>query len=235
MVCSFVSAITVLSFFYIFSITFAFGVENASALYDTDSTPFNLSRPEWLTKFWNWTASISESVHPRNDETGERCGVAQNGPVWFLDAPVGEGSISRTVTCKIPSDKAVFIPLLTGECDYSEEKTDEDVTKCAKEGNDGGIIELSVDGKRLISINGTTQNDYSTSRVLSDFFNIRYNSSNLWDLPADTFRGRADGYFEILKPFPLGEHTIHLKTRVISPHSVDYNYVLDMTYKLIVS
>jgi hypothetical protein len=209
-------------------------LDNASQLYGVDSSPFNLSRAEWLMKYWNWTASISKSDHPRNDLTGENCGVGQHGPVWFLDAPVGEGKVVRSITCKIPSDKAVFLPLLTGECDYSEKKTDEDVTKCAKEGNDGGTIELSVDGKRLFSINGTDQKtDYSTYRVLSDFFNIRYNSSNMWDLPGNTFRGRADGYTAIFKPFPMGEHSIHLKTSVINPTSPDYNYVLDMTYKLI--
>lgn len=225
------------SIFFIFSVQFALAQGNASELYTKDSTPFNLTRAEWLTKYWNWTASIPESMHPRNDETGDRCGVAQDGPVWFLDAPVGEGSIARAITCKIPSDKAVFLPLLTGECDYSEEKTDDAVTKCAREGNDGGSIELFLDGKLMISIKSTSQSqdDYSTYRVLSDFFNIRYNSSNLWDLPADSFRARADGYFVIFKPLSAGEHTINLKTKVFSPWSVDYNYLLDMTYKLIVT
>ncbi len=224
-------------YFYINLIHFATALENDSKLFGLDSTPFNKTRGEWLAKYWNWTASISKSEHPRFDTTGQHCNVAQQGPMWFLDGPVSQGTVVRSISCTIPADKGIFIPLLTGECDYAEEPTDEAVTKCAKEGNDEGNIVLDLDGKRLLSIENTNQDDYSY-RVTSDFFRINYNPSNVWGLePGEggtlNFRARADGYFAILQPLSPGHHIIHFHTTVLRDPKLGYNYNLDMTYKVL--
>ena len=42
----------------------------------------NLS--QWHAQFWQWTFSLPSSVDPLTDETGERCGFGQHGPVFFL-------------------------------------------------------------------------------------------------------------------------------------------------------
>ena len=38
------------------------------------------------------------------------------------------------LTYTMPSGKAILFPILSGECDYSTEKSDAEVCKCATEG-----------------------------------------------------------------------------------------------------
>ena len=201
-------------------------------LFSIDDKPFGVSMGDWLAQYWNWTASIARTEHPRYDTTGEKCGIDQNGPIWFLDAPVEQGSTARTIPCAIPSDKAIFIPLLTGECDYSEIKTDEGVTKCSQEGNNGGNIRLNIDAQPLFEIKATSEDDYAKNRVLTDFFNLTLVPDNIWEAPSGTFKARADGYFAILKPLPPGEHLVNFDTLVISPMDSSINYHISVYYKL---
>ena len=76
-----------------------------------------------------------------------KCGVNQNGPVWFLDPPFGKPKDSKS--CSIPEGKAIFLPLIVAICGKvdSEVKTEEGITSCAKEGNNYGNIKLYIDGK----------------------------------------------------------------------------------------
>jgi hypothetical protein len=207
-------------------------IDIISPLFSMDDKPFGVSMEDWLARYWNWTASIAKIEHPRYDTTGEKCGIDQNGPIWFLDAPVGEGSTVSTIACAIPSDKAIFIPLLTGECDYGIVKTDAEVTKCSQEGNNGGNIRLSIDAQYVILFKATNEVDYSKNRILTDFFNLTFVPGNIWEVPSGTFKARADGYFAILKPLTPGEHLVNFDTLMINPNDSVYNYRTSVSYKL---
>ena len=53
-------------------------------LYSPNSKPFGLTLADWTVKWWQWFIAIPNSQHPFGDSTGEKCGVGQAGPVWFL-------------------------------------------------------------------------------------------------------------------------------------------------------
>jgi hypothetical protein len=192
-------------------------------VYSKDSAPYGISYGQWLAKWWNWTSSIPSDQHPRDNYTPEKCQANQRGPVWFLADQLG-GREERT--CTIPAGKSIFIPLLVGECENStsELKTDEDLRRCASAGNEYGVIEATLDGVKLKNL--------EQYRTQSGFFNITIVDGNIYDAPAGTFRGFADGFSVFLEPLPPGKHDVDLKVSVLNPIEPSYNYNADWTYHL---
>jgi hypothetical protein len=220
--------VTVIMFFLLSCMAFTFlplvraGSINPG-VYSKDSAPFGAPYGEWIAKWWNWTSSIPKGEHPRDDFTPEKCAANQGGPVWFLADQLG-GQEERT--CSIPAGKAIFIPLLTGECGYDvpEVKNDEDLRKCATAGDEYGVVEATVDGVKL--------KDLESYRTQPGYFNITNAENNIYDSPAGTYRAFADGYFVFLEPLPAGKHDVNLKVSVLNPIEPSYNYNADYTYHL---
>jgi len=176
---------------------------------------------------------MPNQTSPRLDATGNNCGVNQNGPVWFLDPPVGQGKIVGTNTCNIPEGKTIFIPLIVAECGYNVDvdvKTVQKITECAQVGNNGGNIHLYVDGKELLFVKNTGTKDYeSSTRMLSDVFKAYSVKNNILGDPEGFDTKIADGYFAMLEPLPVGNHTIKLDVQVIP---IPYDFHTTMTYNL---
>jgi hypothetical protein len=195
-------------------------------VYSKDSTPYGIPYGDWLAKWWQWTFSIPTAQHPRDAYTPEKCAINQKGPVWFLADQLG-GREERT--CTIPAGKAIFVPLLVGECDYSlpDVKSDEDLRRCAMAGNEYGVIEATVDGVKLKSL--------EQYRTQSGFFNITIPEDNIYRSRAGTFRALTDGFFVFLEPLPPGKHDVHLKVNVLNPIEQQYNYNADWTCHLIIA
>lgn len=193
-------------------------------VYAKDSAPYGIPYGVWLAKWWNWTSSIPSDQHPRDNYTPEKCQANQQGPVWFLADQLG-GREERT--CTIPAGKSIFIPLLVGECEYStpDIKSDDDLRRCASEGNEYGVIEATVDGVKL--------KDLEQYRTQSGFFNVTIVEGNIYESPVGTFRAFADGFFVFLEPLPPGKHDVNLKVSVLNPIEQSYNYNADWTYHLI--
>ncbi len=209
--------------FLAFTLVVPLGFQTASSqtvqlqpeLYPHESKPFNVTMGEWLQRYWIWFASMPIDENPRYDTTGMRCGNGQQGPVWFLDAEYGSRVI-KTYNCEIPQDKAIFVPLLVGECDYGDQPpSDNEITDCASVGNNNANVEFSIDGRKLLSINGTDNEDLSRAR--SGFFNISWAQPNEFSAKPGIFRGVADGYFVIIKPLPAGNYQFAF-------HHIVYNY-----------
>ena len=119
--------------------------------------------------------SFPADQHPRENYTPEKCANGQQGPVWFLDAPLS-GKQERT--CSIPAGKSIFSAVLNGQCDSSDSslRTDEDIRKCATEGNDYGVISGTFDGVEIKNLN--------QYRIDSGFYNITHAEDNIYELPA---------------------------------------------------
>ena len=195
-------------------------------VFSKDSAPYGIPYGEWLAKWWQWTFSIPTAQHPRDEYTPEKCAINQEGPVWFLADQLG-GREERT--CTIPAGKAIFVPLLVGLCDYgqSDVKSDEDLRRCSKAGNEYGVIEATVDGVKLKNL--------EQYRTQSGFFNITIPEDNIYDNGPGTFRALTDGFFVFLEPLPPGKHDVHLKVSVLNPIEQQYNYNADWTYHLIIA
>jgi hypothetical protein len=221
-----VTAIVLASFFPITALTNTAIADSINpGVFSKDSSPYGVPYGKWLAKWWNWTFSIPAAQHPRDNYTPDKCAVNQEGPVWFLADQLG-GREGRT--CTIPSGKAILIPLLVGECDYSipELRSDQDVRRCAMAGNEYGVIEATIDGIKLKNL--------EQYRTHSGFFNAAIVEGNIYEAPSGIFRGFADGFFVLLEPLPPGKHDINLKVSVLNPMQPTYNYNADWTYHLII-
>jgi hypothetical protein len=194
-------------------------------VFSKDSLPYGIPYDEWLAKWWQWSFSIPAAQHPRDAYTPEKCTLNQDGPVWFLADQLG-GQEERT--CTIPAGKAIFVPLLVGECDYSSPdiKSDEALRRCAMAGDEYGVIDATVDGMKLKSL--------EQYRTQSGFFNITIPENNIYDEPAGAYRAFADGFFVFLEPLPAGKHDVHLKVSVLNPVNQQFNYNADWIYHLII-
>ena len=199
---------------------------NSSVVYSKESAPFGVPYKDWIARWWQWDVGIPSSQHPRDNYTAEKCTVNQNGSVWFLP-DILTGKENRP--CTIPEGKAIMVPLLTGECDTSDpaSQSDADIRQCSTAGDEYGAISATLDGQKIENLD--------SYRTASDFFNITIAKDNIFDIPAGTYRGAADGFFVFLKPLSVGDHELHIKTSVTNPTSPSYNYASEAIYDLKIS
>jgi hypothetical protein len=208
------------------SINFAKGDEINPYVYSTTSSPYGISYQQWTAKFWQWLLSLPASQHPRENYSPEKCANGQQGPVWFLEAPLS-GKQERT--CTVPAGKSILAAVLQGWCDTSDPttQTDEDLRKCATEGNDYGVISGTLDGVEIKNLD--------KYRVDSGFYNVTIVADNLYNEPAGgPYRAFTNGFFFFLEPLPPGNHDLHLSVSVANPINPQYNYAAEWTYHLIV-
>lgn len=200
--------------------------DNNTAVYSKDSTPFGVPYKDWITKWWQWNVGIPSSQHPRDNYTAEKCTVNQNGSVWFIP-DILTGKEERI--CTIPEGKAILVPLITGECDGSDSQSqsDADLQQCSTAGDEYGAISATLDGQKIENLD--------SYRTATDFFNLTYAKDNIFDVPASTYRGIADGFFVFLKPLPVGNHELQVKSSVTNPTTPSYNFASEAKYNLIIT
>ena len=187
---------------------------NSSLVYDSNSSPFNISYADWTEKWWQWTYSIPWNKNPSYDDTGEHCDENQNGPVWFLTQAF-EHPVERT--CNIPQNTALLITILNSECSYAEFKelkTEEELRECAKN------IQDFVTGAKA-SLNNITIPNIDEYRIQTDLFNFTLPQDNILNLTAQTTQAVADGNWLFLKPLPPGNYELKVKGEIDSKASAN--------------
>ena len=201
----------------------AYAQDNNSAVYSKDSAAFGVPYKDWIARWWQWNVGIPSSEHPRDHYTAEKCTVNQNGSVWFIP-DILTGKEERT--CTILEGKSILVPLITGECDMSESPslTDTDLIQCSKAGNEYGAISATLDGQKIENLD--------SYRTATDFFNLTYVKDNIFEVPAGTYRGIADGFFVFLKPLSAGNHDLQIKISVTNPTTPSYNFASEAIYHL---
>jgi len=232
--------------------TSAFAGGSTAGVLSPDRTHYGKSYAQWSAAWWQWALAIpvhsppfsSRVNHPLVDLTGVQCSVGQSGPVWFLGGAFfqagmpGSSSIVRN-SCTVPPSKALFFPLLNGECSTLEGPS----FGCASDvqGNRDAVkffidlvanLSADVDG---VSIPISTS--YRVGSADKPTFCFK--------LPPDdmlTFIGEGpfspgaycpavdDGYYVMLAPLPAGAHTVHFHGEIPA-----FSFTLDVTYKLNVS
>lgn len=215
--------VMVIALFSVISVHFAFAIGTSPKVYPIDSKPFNTPYPEWIVKWTQWLTSIPNNNNPASDTSGIHCGTNQVGPVWYLAGTFG-GSAERT--CTIPKGKAILTPVLSGFCTYLTDppKTESELLKCAREGNDGATIEASVDGVPVQNL--------QQSRITSALSPFVIPAENPYGF---THSGKTqaivDGWFLFLEPLSSGAHTIHFSgSTVDNPTTGTQSYSTDATY-----
>jgi len=104
--------------------------------------------------------------------------------------------------------------------------SDQDLIKCAKEGNEYGVISATLDGMEIKELN--------SYRTESPFFNITVIENNIYNNKPGVWKAKADGFFLFLEPLTPGNHTLHTTTSVINPTAPQFNYAANLAYNLMV-
>ena len=97
---------------------------------------------------------------------------------------------------------------------------------CAKSENEGitGLV-VTVDGAKTQS--------FSNFRVQSPLFNMTYIPNNINGAPIGTTQGSSAGYWVMLKPLPVGDHTIHIAGSVVNyAEGTLNNFANEVTYQI---
>ena len=207
--------------------TYMYAMASEPAIFSTDSSPYGTPYKDWLARMWNWSAGIPASVHPFKGYTPEKCALHQQGPVWFLP-PVPETNQKVIHSCTIPAGKAIAFDIESGECDsgLASVKNDNDMVTCAAAGNLPAYITLqgSIDGNQIPNID--------QYRIQSDFFNITFPKDNVFDSVPGTFRAVVVGFFYLLHPLTIGNHTISYVDQVSNPTQPQNNHAKSVTWQL---
>jgi hypothetical protein len=195
--------------------------------FPTNSAPYGIPYSDLPKKYWEYQLLIPSAKHPNNGYAPEKCTINQHGPIWFLPDIVQGGEIR---SCTIPAGKAILFTIESGQCNYGSDLpaggNDQDLRRCAVEGNDYAVISASIDGIPL--------SNPSQYRVQSGYFNLTVPEDNFIGNKPGTWRSYVDGYFILVKPLPPGKHIIEWKDNINNPFKKDYNHSKSLRYEIVV-
>ncbi len=226
-----------------------YGIE----LFSKDETPFDVPYDTWVAKFWNWWlgTSLSEAT-PKQDG----CLINKSESLVMLMETADTASAYQK--CDISSKQGILIPLWIAWCSTGdpghEHDSDEQLTKCAREGSNLGNIrsDVKVDGipianldVRMSLISGSLDYKINSLNNVTELYQKKGfdltipPDTHKANVPPGSFRSGAHGWFVFLKPLPPGEHTISYNVRVTptgaltspgtNPHFADITYLLNVT------
>lgn len=204
---------------------------NSPKVFPPDSEPYGFTLEEWAEKSWQRIFSMSSAFEGEQDEgdADNSCAINQNGPVWHLGGTTGEGGSVKRV-CTIPTGKAVLYPVITGACTYADTpnaKSDTELRSCAMAGDEGALIEMSIDGIKLEDIN--------RYRVQSPPFDTVIPEENAFGISPGPTRGVADCWCVMIEPLPVGRHVIKHAISIPGNPTIGLSaFAADTTYDLIV-
>lgn len=204
---------------------------NAPNVFPPDSKPYGFTLGEWGAKSWQRFFSTPSTFdgQPGGGDTNNNCAINQNGTVWHLEGSSGGGGVEKRV-CTIPAGNALLVPLLTGMCSYADTpnaKSESDLLNCAMSGNEGALIEMSIDGVKLENI--------SSYRVQSPPFDLFIPEGNPFGVRPGPTTAVADCWCIMIEPLPVGRHVIQFTVSIVGNPTIGTSaFASDITYDLMV-
>lgn len=182
---------------------------------------------------WQWVFNFPSAGNPILEDGNVDCSAGQSGEVWYLAGSFGS---KAERTCTIKKGKAVFFPLLNGlywtPLDPAIPEDCTDVLSC-RTGVSQSIDKITgwsctVDNVPCVWFAQVVRAQSNARR-----FNIPPGSvaTDFGYAPGVRKISISDGYWVMLDPLPLGEHTIHFT----SASAAFPDFALDVTYHLTVS
>lgn len=182
---------------------------------------------EWSARSWQWFFSLPPDVNPFYDETGDRCGYGQSGPVFFLAG--ADHSVARS--CVVPVGVHIFVPLLVSECSTVESppffgRDEPELRQCAADAVDMAESALDMTAMQL-TIDDQAIDHLSAYRAASPLVTLWLPKSN--DLGSDkaVADSMADSYQVMLNPLTEGDHVV-----VIALPGPQAGETVTITYRL---
>lgn len=197
---------------------------------------------ELLAQWWQWSLAFPTNADP---ELGTAdISADQFGDIWFLPAPLGGGTVTRTNT--IPADKWLFFPVLTFELDNTGCPTNYDYTLEQLEGflqadwDQTMATSCTIDGFTVPGMENPT-NSFFLVRTWPFAYTLASSNNVLANYPdfveetcipdgLRVFPAIAEGICLLLPPLETGEHTIN-----ISATNAAFNVAYDVTFDLTVA
>jgi hypothetical protein len=190
-----------------------------------NARPHGLTYAAWSAGWWQWAFSLPVNNHPLFDETGIHCGVGQTGHVWYLGGVFNESGEAIRNKCTVPSGTMLFFPILNVVCSSLTGDPPDAIAACAKE-----IVDTAIE--LAVEVDGVPIKNLQRYRVMSPLFTYGpLPADNILGAPAgETAPAVADGFYLMLAPLSVGQHTIHF-------HGTfpDFPFTLDITYILTVA
>jgi hypothetical protein len=220
-------AFTTLSIFPIFLFTNAFAVE----YFTEDSKPLGKPYSQWFEEWLKWWF-LTDKDDLTSKLKNNNCIAKLDGPVVFFMSPTWAGPNRKVMSCEISSQQPIFFTFLTGECDTElpdmKNATYEKLLKCAEEDNVADQITMtgSIDG---VPIPQDAIKVIKTDKSNFDNFKLVMKPNNLFDGAPGTYNSAASGYLVLVKPLPVGLHTINQKTVVLG---APWAFTADIIYNL---
>lgn len=206
-------------------------------IFDRDSVVYGKTYSEWNAAWQQWADSIPTADHPLFDN-GD-CSVGQSGPVWFLGgkfvAVGGTGSYDNVFRdCNVPAGKALYVAAYNAE-DSALEQATPGLNQVVQIGNLRGITAAEMDSVTELAMQVDGENIPHIKerfRMQSPVFGFTLPADNFFSaigegpFKAGTyFPAVDDGYYVMIAPLPIGNHTIHF-------HVIAGPYLLDVTYHI---
>jgi hypothetical protein len=182
-----------------------------------DAHPHGHSFAEWAALWWQYVLSVPASENPLLDETGENCGVGQEGHVFFLVGILNVSGTAVRTECVVPTGTMLLFPVVNTICTNEPPPfiPTEELAPCA-----AGPIETATD--LLVEIDGVPVRDLERHRTRSGVFGFTLPEDNLLGGAAGScspdpdvgtcvpYLAAADGFYVMLPPLPPGEHSVHI-------------------------
>jgi len=180
---------------------------------------------EWL----EWTVAVPASTNPILDADGTFAAAGQSGNVWFLTGTLG-GAATRSIT--VPAGTALFFPIVNffwvntpeyGDPAWSPEQEASVRELMAATVDTAQNVALEIDGRSVPNLDKLRVSGAVGACTLPD--------DNIFGVPFDPVVHDcvADGYWVLLSPLSVGNHTIHFAG------GFESGFSLDVTYQITVS
>lgn len=176
--------------------------------YPPDAEVEGLTLAEWHGRFQGWFLTFPIPIHPALDDTGERCAYAQQGPVFYLPTSlVPELEVTRA--CTVPADAPLLVLLLGVGCSTVEPppffgRDEAELRACA-----AGVLDADEPNEQSLTVDGV-EIPLDGYRTQSPLLRVALPPDNLLGVPPTVTDAVSDAYAVLLRPLPVGEHTVKI-------------------------
>jgi len=180
-------------------------------VYPTTARPFGNSYAQWSTAWWKWALALPVEGHPFIDP-GFDCNSVNNGqsgPVWFLALSSNPPLVERR--CTIPVGRAIYLALANAECSSLEPTFPDGTggqTASAQRDCANFFANHIVVSSLFCTIDGQSVQNLGTYRFVSSQFTFNAPTPWIFGDTGGTGTSVSDGYFVMVKPLPIGTHTL---------------------------
>jgi hypothetical protein len=218
------------------------------AVYPADSKILGLSYKELAEKYWQWwiaqPRTKSDPTSSYSDSMKGGCFLGNDSSVIFLANPIITQTLlpGKHYDCTIPHGKPIVVMGISELCNYNAPRednpnqkiaTDAELESCVHVRNPYAEVIVTVDNESIKIPSEKRENNQSKFSFTSDFFNITIPKGSIHDdWGVGTNRALLDSKLVILKPLPVGDHNIGIKTVQLIPERPLDNLFLGLTYAM---